>query len=57
VNGGADRKQTAVIEINDVQKSLGNIFVHKGTIKQGSIKVGKEIDASVDAKLRQGAKV
>lgn len=57
VNGGADRKQTAVIEINDVQKSLGNIFVHKGTIKQGSIEVGKEIDASVDAKLRQGAKV
>lgn len=56
VNGGADRKQTAVIEINDVQKSIGNIFVHKGTIKQGSIEVGKEIDASVDAKLRQGAK-
>ncbi|CAN6208093.1 unnamed protein product [Urochloa humidicola] len=56
VNGGEDRKQTAVIEINDVQKSIGNIFVHKGTIKQGSVEVGKEIDASVDAKLRQGAK-
>nr|CAB3467655.1 unnamed protein product [Digitaria exilis] len=56
VNGGEDSKQTAVIEINDVQKSLGNIFVHKGTIKQGSLEVGKEIDASVDAKLRQGAK-
>lgn len=57
VNGGEDSKQTAVIEINDVQKSLGNIFVHKGTIKQGSLEVGKEIDASVDVKLRQGAKV
>jgi len=56
LNGGEDRKQTAVIEITDVQKSLGNIFVHKGTIKQGSVEVGKEIDASVDAKLRQGAK-
>ncbi|RLN11467.1 alanine--tRNA ligase, chloroplastic/mitochondrial [Panicum miliaceum] len=56
LNGGEDRKQTAVIEINDVQKSLGNIFVHKGTIKQGSVEVGKEIDAFVDAKLRQGAK-
>ncbi|KAJ1258819.1 hypothetical protein BS78_10G104100 [Paspalum vaginatum] len=56
VNGGGDGKQTAVIEINDVQKSLGNIFVHKGRIKQGSVEVGKEIDASVDAKLRQGAK-
>ena len=57
LNGGEDRKQTAVIEITDVQKSLGNIFVHKGTIKQGSVEVGNEIDASVDPKLRRGAKV
>lgn len=56
VNGGENRRQTTVIEINDVQKSLGNIFVHKGMIKQGSVEVGKEVDASVDAKLRQGAK-
>ncbi|TVU11854.1 hypothetical protein EJB05_45463 [Eragrostis curvula] len=56
VNGGEDGKRKAVIEINDVQKSMGNIFVHKGIIKLGSIEVGKEIDASVDAKLRQGAK-
>ena len=57
LNGGEDRKQTTVIEINDVQKSLGNIFVHKGTIRQGSVEVGNEIDASVDPKLRRGAKV
>ncbi|KAL5223552.1 hypothetical protein ABZP36_010191 [Zizania latifolia] len=56
VYGKEDGQQKAVIEINDVQKSLGNIFVHKGTIKQGSVEVGKEIDAAVDAKLRQGAK-
>ncbi|KAG2610481.1 hypothetical protein PVAP13_4KG193000 [Panicum virgatum] len=56
LNGGEDRKQTTVIEINDVQKSLGNIFVHKGTIRQGSVEVGNEIDASVDPKLRRGAK-
>uniref|UniRef100_A0A0E0L9X3 Alanine--tRNA ligase n=1 Tax=Oryza punctata TaxID=4537 RepID=A0A0E0L9X3_ORYPU len=56
VYGEEDAKQKAVIEINDVQKSLGNIFVHKGTIKQGSVEVGREIDAAVDAKMRQGAK-
>jgi alanyl-tRNA synthetase len=50
-------EQNAVIEIKDVQKSLGNIFVHKATIKQGSVEVGKKIDARVDGKLRQGAKV
>lgn len=49
--------RTAVIEIADVQKSLGNIFVHKGMIKEGSVTVGKEVEALVDAKLRQRAKV
>ncbi|XP_076932408.1 alanine--tRNA ligase, chloroplastic/mitochondrial-like [Bidens hawaiensis] len=47
----------SVIEIDDVQKSLGNIFVHKGVIKEGSVAVGKEVEAAVDAKLRQRAKV
>jgi alanyl-tRNA synthetase len=42
VNGGEDGKQKTVIEFNDVQKSLENIFVHKGTIKEGSIEVGNE---------------
>ncbi|GFY94518.1 alanyl-tRNA synthetase, class IIc [Actinidia rufa] len=53
----ASNQQKAVIEINDVKKSLGNIFVHKGTIKEGSIEVGREVNAAVDAKLRQRAKV
>ncbi|CAL5332429.1 unnamed protein product [Camellia sinensis] len=42
---------------SDVKKSVGNIFVHKGTIKEGSIVVGGEVEAVVDAKLRQRAKV
>ncbi|KAL5987788.1 hypothetical protein ACLOJK_035542 [Asimina triloba] len=46
-----------VVEIKDVQKSVGNIFIHKGTIKEGSIEVGTEVDALVDANLRQRAKV
>ncbi|KAL7207053.1 hypothetical protein ACSBR2_019698 [Camellia fascicularis] len=53
----AGNQQTAVIEIKDVKKSVGNIFVHKGTIKEGSIEVGGEVEAAVDAKLRQRAKV
>ncbi|KAL4572819.1 hypothetical protein LXL04_019605 [Taraxacum kok-saghyz] len=56
VNGG-ETGNTAVIEVSDVQKSLGNIFVHKGKIKEGSIAVGGEVMAAVDAKLRQRAKV
>lgn len=53
-----DRNQKiAVVEIKDVQKSLGNIFVHKGTIKEGVVEVGKEVEAAVDVNLRQRAKV
>lgn len=49
--------QRTIVEIKDVKKSLGNIFVHKGTIREGSIEVGLEVDAAVDARLRQRAKV
>ena len=56
VNRG-ENQQTAVVEIKDVQKSLGDIFVHKGTIKEGVLEVGREVEATVDAKLRQQAKV
>lgn len=44
-------------EIEDVQKSLGSIFVHKGTIKEGIIEVGREVEAAVDENLRQRVKV
>ena len=56
VNEGGNQPK-AVIEIKDVQKSLGNIFVHKGVIKEGVLEVGKEVEAAVDANLRQRAKV
>ncbi|KAL3514953.1 hypothetical protein ACH5RR_021855 [Cinchona calisaya] len=53
----AGNHKKAAVEINDVKKSLGNIFVHKGTVTQGVIEVGSEVEAAVDAKLRQRAKV
>lgn len=55
--GDEDGRRKTIVEIKDVQKSLGNIFVHKGAIKEGSLEVGLDIDAAVDAKLRQRAKV
>ncbi|XP_019057420.1 PREDICTED: alanine--tRNA ligase, chloroplastic/mitochondrial isoform X2 [Tarenaya hassleriana] len=56
VNGDGNQ-QTAVVEVRDVQKSLGNIFVHKGTVKGGVLEVGKEVEATVDPYLRKRAKV
>lgn len=52
-----ENQQRTVVEIIDVQKSMGNLFVHKGTIKEGVLEVGKEVEAEVDPKLRQRAKV
>lgn len=52
-----ENQQRTVVEIMDVQKSMGNLFVHKGTIKEGVLEVGKEVEAEVDPKLRQRAKV
>ncbi|KAJ0969390.1 hypothetical protein J5N97_022267 [Dioscorea zingiberensis] len=52
-----DGTQKTIIEIKDVQKPFGNIFVHKGKIREGKIAVGLEVDAAVNAKLRQRAKV
>lgn len=56
VNEGGNQPK-AVIKIKDVQQSLGNVFVHKGVIKEGVLEVGKEVEAAVDANLRQRAKV
>lgn len=33
------------------------VYDHKGTIKEGVLEVGREVEAAVDAKLRQRAKV
>lgn len=49
-------EENAVVEVSDVQKSLKK-FVHKGTVKTGSLEVGKEVEAAVDGALRQRAKV
>ncbi|PIN25730.1 Alanyl-tRNA synthetase [Handroanthus impetiginosus] len=53
----SENHKEALVEIKDVQKSLGNIFVHKGTVKEGVIGIGREVEAAVDANLRQRAKV
>ncbi|KAJ3694894.1 hypothetical protein LUZ60_000271 [Juncus effusus] len=53
---GGDAKVRTVVEIKDVQKSFGNIFMHKGVVKEGNLEIGAEINASVDANLRKRAK-
>jgi alanyl-tRNA synthetase len=43
-----------VIEVHDVQKKLGELFVHMGKVTQGSISKGEAVELKVDGKRRSG---
>jgi alanyl-tRNA synthetase len=44
----------AVIEVHDVQKKLGELFVHLGKVVSGGIKKGDAVEMTVDGKRRAG---
>ncbi|SMF85235.1 alanyl-tRNA synthetase [Tistlia consotensis] len=46
---GADRLSVAV---RDVQRKLGDLFVHYGTVEHGSLKVGEAVELRVDGVRR-----
>ncbi|KAL9244823.1 hypothetical protein vseg_018547 [Gypsophila vaccaria] len=54
---GVENRPIGVVEVKDVQKISGNIFVHKGILTEGALEIGQEVEAAVDPKLRQRAKV
>jgi alanyl-tRNA synthetase len=43
-----------VIDVHDVQKKLGELFVHQGKVASGSIKKGDAVALKVDGKRRAG---
>ncbi|XP_021752982.1 alanine--tRNA ligase, chloroplastic/mitochondrial-like isoform X2 [Chenopodium quinoa] len=53
----ADSQPNGIVQVKDVQKISGSIFVHKGIITEGALEVGQLVEAAVDPKLRQRAKV
>jgi alanyl-tRNA synthetase len=44
----------AVIDVHDVQKKLGELFVHLGKVVSGSVKKGDAVTLKVDGKRRSG---
>ncbi|KAF3796540.1 Alanine--tRNA ligase [Nymphaea thermarum] len=54
---GTGDTANSIVEVKDVKKSNGSLFVHKGIVKQGLVEVGKDVDAAVDANLRNRARV
>lgn len=43
------------INVTDVQKIGGGLFLHKGIVQEGTIEVGVNVDAKVNTRLRQRA--
>lgn len=52
-HGKITRDNNNIFEVRDVQKNKGGKFLHSGVLKSGSLKVGDEIQTSVDVSRRQ----
>ncbi|MCO5547054.1 hypothetical protein L7F22_000495 [Adiantum nelumboides] len=46
---------TGAVNVTDVQKIGGGLFLHKGIVQEGSVEVGGSVDAKVNTRLRQRA--
>jgi alanyl-tRNA synthetase len=44
----------AVVEISDTLKKLGDLWVHVGKVKSGTVKVGEAVEMKVDGERRRG---
>ncbi len=45
-----------VFEVEDVQKKLGDLFVHYGKVKKGSIKINDNVEMKIDVERRDNVR-
>jgi len=50
---GSIRTDTGVIDIDDTFKPTPDVFVHRGMVAEGFVRVGEEASAQIDAERRQ----
>jgi len=50
---GTIRTATGTINIDDTYKPVPDIFVHRGTVSEGFVRVGETVTAAIDAGRRQ----
>lgn len=50
---GTIRTETGVIDIDDTFKPTPDVFVHRGTVAEGFVRVGERVCAEIDAARRQ----
>jgi len=49
---GTISNESFKFEVSDVQKKLGDLFVHYGKVKKGSIKINNSVELKIDIKRR-----
>ena len=43
--------------VSDTQKKLGDLFVHSGTLEEGTLTLGEAVELEVDHSFRQGSRI
>ncbi len=51
-DSGLIKSGESIFEVNDVQKKLGNLFVHYGKMKKGNLKINENVELKIDIEKR-----
>ncbi len=51
-DSGTIKSGENIFEVNDVQKKLGNLFVHYGKMRNGNLKINENVELKIDVEKR-----
>ncbi len=55
-DSGTIKSGENIFEVNDVQKKLGNLFVHYGKIRNGNLKINENVELKIDVEKRNNVR-
>ena len=55
-DSGTIKSGENIFEVNDVQKKLGNLFVHYGKMRKGSLKINENVELKIDVEKRNNVR-
>ncbi len=55
-DSGTIKSGENIFEVNDVQKKLGNLFVHFGKMRKGNLKINENVELKIDVEKRNNVR-
>ena len=55
-DSGTIKSGENIFEVNDVQKKLGNLFVHYGKMRKGSLKINENVELKINVEKRNNVR-